>query len=182
IDFEVINENGQIKLKDAIADVKNEATQYVNIPVEKTWDDKDNQDGIRPEKVTIELYADGKATDKTVELNEKNNWKASFTKLRKTDSTTKEEIKYTVKEKDADKNYKSNVTGSMADGFKIKNSYTPAKTEVSVKKAWDDKDNQDGIRPDSIEVQLYADGKEAGDPVTLNADNKWTTTWKDLDL
>ena len=182
IDFEVVNIDGQIQLKDAIADVKNEATQYVDIPVEKVWDDKENQDGIRPEKVTIELYADGKATDKTVELSEENNWQASFTKLRKTDSTTKEEIKYTVKEKDADKNYKSNVTGSIADGFKIKNSYTPAKTQVSVKKAWNDKDNQDGIRPDSVKVQLYANEEEVGESIELSGVNKWETTWKDLDL
>ncbi|MCM6856696.1 Cna B-type domain-containing protein [Enterococcus durans] len=182
IDFEVVNKDGQIKLKDAIADVENEATQFVDIPIEKVWNDKDNQDGIRPVKVTVELHADGKASGKTVELNTENDWKASFKKLRKTDASTKEEIKYTVKEVDPDKNYKSDVTGTMTGGFKITNSYAPKKTEVSVKKAWDDKDNQDGVRPESIKVQLYAGDKKVGEEVELNAANEWTTTWKDLDL
>ncbi|MBO0423096.1 Cna B-type domain-containing protein, partial [Enterococcus plantarum] len=40
--------------------------------------------------------------------------------------------------------------------------------------------NQDGIRPDSIKVQLYADGEKSGEEVTLNEANNWTTTWADL--
>ena len=48
---------------------------------------------------------------------------------------------------------------------------TPEETSVSVKKVWNDSNNQDGIRPDSVTVQLYADGKASGAPVDLNAAN-----------
>ena len=48
------------------------------------------------------------------------------------------------------------------------NSYTPGKTSVTVTKSWNDADNQDGKRPESIQVQLYADGKAQGEPVVLN--------------
>ena len=52
--------------------------------------------------------------------------------------------------------------------------------EVSVVKEWKDANNQDGKRPESVLVQLYADGSAVGDPIRLNADNNWTYTWKDL--
>ncbi|NKC68572.1 Cna B-type domain-containing protein, partial [Vagococcus fluvialis] len=55
------------------------------------------------------------------------------------------------------------------------------KTSVTVTKAWNDSENQDGIRPTSIQVQLYADGKAKGDPVTLTKANTWTHTWQELD-
>lgn len=42
---------------------------------------------------------------------------------------------------------------------------------VGVTKVWDDEDNQDGIRPDSINVTL-----SNGTTVTLNEENSWTAT------
>ncbi|MFR5149640.1 MAG: Cna B-type domain-containing protein [Ruminococcus sp.] len=45
------------------------------------------------------------------------------------------------------------------------NTYAPEETSVSVRKVWDDSSNQDGIRPASVTVQLYADGKANGAPV-----------------
>ncbi len=46
-------------------------------------------------------------------------------------------------------------------------------------KAWQDADNQDGLRT-SIKVQLYANDKAYGDPVELTSDTGWTYTWNDL--
>lgn len=53
-------------------------------------------------------------------------------------------------------------------------------TSVSVNKVWDDSDDQDGLRPNSIDVQLYANGKKSGDVVTLTAADNWTYTWTNL--
>ncbi|WP_125841455.1 Cna B-type domain-containing protein, partial [Streptococcus mitis] len=61
------------------------------------------------------------------------------------------------------------------------NKYTPAKTQVSVKKAWDDKDNQDGKRPSSVTVKLLADGQDTGKKLTLTEANGWTGSFTDLD-
>ena len=47
-------------------------------------------------------------------------------------------------------------------------------------KVWDDSSDADGIRPDSVMVQLYADGEAIGDAVTLDASNDWTYTWEGL--
>lgn len=44
-------------------------------------------------------------------------------------------------------------------------------------KKWDDANDQDGIRTNSVKVQLYANGEPTGDVVELSADNQWSHTW-----
>ena len=79
------------------------------------------------------------------------------------------------------KDAEGKVTEAAYWYIEITNSYTPRKTSVPVRKVWRDAGNQDGIRPKSIKVQLYADGVAFGDPVTLSEDNDWKYTWIDLD-
>ena len=148
------------------------------VPVKKVWNDADNQDGKRPGSVTVKLLADGQDTGKTLELNKENNWSGSFTDLDV--NKAGKAIKYTIEEV-AVAEYESKVTGDATTGFTITNSYTPAKTSVSVKKAWDDKDNQDGKRPASVTVKLLADGQDTGKTLELNAVNGWAGSFTDLD-
>ncbi len=62
---------------------------------EKTWVDNNDQDGVRPSKITINLLADGKKVDsKTVTA--KDGWKYEFNDLDKFKAG--QEIKYTVEE------------------------------------------------------------------------------------
>ncbi|MCT0509479.1 Cna B-type domain-containing protein, partial [Lactococcus cremoris] len=62
---------------------------------EKTWVDNNDQDGVRPSKITINLFADGKKVDsKTVTA--KDGWKYEFNDLDKFKAG--QEIKYTVEE------------------------------------------------------------------------------------
>ena len=146
----------------------------VTISGTKTWNDADNQDRKRPDHITVKLLADGIEADRTVvEADENGEWKYSFTDLPK--YRDGHEISYSVIE-DAVPDYSTEITG-----YDITNSYTPGKTSVTVTKVWDDGNNQDGIRPESVQVQLYADGKESGDPVTLTSQMNWTYTWTDLD-
>ena len=60
------------------------------------------------------------------------------------------------------------------------NSHTPATVEKSVTKVWDDNNNQDGIRPAEIKVQLYANGTPVGNETVLNEGNAWSHTFTDL--
>ena len=53
-------------------------------------------------------------------------------------------------------------------------------TKVSVIKEWDDNNNSARLRPDSIKVQLYANGVLTGKAVTLNSANNWQYTWSGL--
>ena len=137
----------------------------------KTWKDNNDQDGKRPDSIKVNLLANGKVVQsKTVKASD--NWKYSFTNLPEFENGQK--ISYTVTE-DQVKDYSTTV-----NGYNLTNSYTPAKTSVSVTKAWNDNNNQDGSRPNEVKVQLYANGEKNGNEVTLNAANKWTHTWTEL--
>ena len=150
-----------------------------DISVSKEWDDADNQDNLRPASVTVRLYADGNPVDgKTATLNAANKWTATFENLPVCKSGTA--IVYTVVE-DKVAGYTANVTGSAGEGFVVTNSHTPAKTSVAVSKVWKDAQNQDNIRPDSVTVELLANGTETGKTVELNANNKWAATFDNLD-
>ena len=139
----------------------------------KTWKDNDNQDGKRPDFITVRLLANGKEVD-SKKITSKDGWEYNFTDLPK--YSNGKAIIYTVKE-DAVPNYSTSI-----DGYNLTNSYTPGKTSVSVTKAWNDGNNQDGIRPNGIKVQLYADGIEKGKAVELTLSNNWSYTFKDLPL
>lgn len=151
----------------------------INVSVTKNWDDEGNRDGIRPDSIQVQLYANGNESGSPVTLDASNGWKYTWENIQKTLDGA--EIAYTVKEVSTpDKYAQTGITGDMTNGFTITNSYVPEKTSVSVKKVWSDTDNQDGIRPASVAVQLLANGKKQGEPVTLNADNSWQYTWTDL--
>ncbi|MBO0445973.1 Cna B-type domain-containing protein, partial [Enterococcus ureilyticus] len=137
----------------------------------KIWDDKNDQDRKRPTTITVNLLANGAPVD-SKEVTEKDNWTYHFANLPKYKDG--QEIVYTVTENDVPE-YSTSIEGTT-----ITNHYTPGKTSVTVTKSWNDGNNQDGIRPDSIKVQLYADGEKSGEEVTLNEGNNWTTTWTDL--
>ena len=48
---------------------------------------------------------------------------------------------------------------------------------IETTKAWSDNNNQDGKRPSSVTVHLYANGKDTGKSQVLSADNNWTCDW-----
>ncbi len=139
---------------------------------EKTWNDADNQDGARPSEITVNLLKNGAPfKTATVKADADGNWKYRFTDLPKYENG--QEVKYSVTE-NAVEAYNTKI-----EGYNIKNSYTPKKTSVTVTKSWDDANNQDGKRPDSVKVQLYGDGNKVGNEVELT-DGNWTYTWNNL--
>lgn len=148
----------------------------LTIPVTKVWNDNDNNDKIRPEKVIVHLYEDGKDTNKTVELSEDNQWHASFENLNQYKDGKK--IIYTVEE-DEVKDYKVGITGSQDTGYVLINTHGNETVEVKGTKTWDDKNDQDKIRPTKITIRLLADGKEiAVKEVTKETD--WTYDFGNL--
>lgn len=146
--------------------------ETTSVSGQKVWDDANNQDGKRPESIKVRLLANGTEVA-TKDVTAADNWTYSFTDLPK--FADGEEIVYTVTE-DAVADYTTAI-----DGTTITNSYKPGKTSITVTKAWADNDNQDGIRPENIKVQLYAGETAQGEEVTLSADNNWTYTWSELD-
>ena len=120
----------------------------------------------------MNLLANGVQID-SQEVTANSDWKYTFTNLAK--YAGGQEIIYTVTENTV-ANYSTTI-----DGYNLTNDYTPGQTSLTVTKVWDDNNDQDGLRPDSIQVQLYANGEVLGEPVTLTAAEKWTHTWTELD-
>ena len=94
-------------------------SEVVEIPVTKIWKDNDNQDGVRPDKVTVRLLADGQEVA-VKEITATDNWQASFTDLPVYKEGKK--IAYTITE-DPVAGYTATI-----DGFTVTNHHTPPAT------------------------------------------------------
>ena len=149
-----------------------------SIDVEKKWSGDVEAD--RPDSVTIKLLADGKETDKSLELTAENGWKGTFEDLPKyvTVDGKKTEIVYTVVEVEVP-GYTSSISGSAADGFVVTNTKeAPPVTSVPVEKKWSGDVEAD--RPDSVTIKLLADGEQTDKSLELTAENGWKGTFEDL--
>ncbi|WP_211080635.1 Cna B-type domain-containing protein [Arcanobacterium buesumense] len=94
----------------------------VTVPVSKVWDGNNNQNGKRPDRVVVELVADGVRTGITRELNADNNWSAQFEGLVKMKAGHL--IEYSVVEEPVD-GYTSVVSGDVLSGFVVTNTHIP---------------------------------------------------------
>ena len=119
----------------------------------KTWNDANNQDGIRPASINVNLIADGATkpvATQTVTPDADGNWNYSFANVPV--YANGKAITYTVTE-DPVAGYTTTISG-----YNITNSYTPKTINLSGSKTWVDNNNQDGLRPTSITVDLIATG------------------------
>ena len=176
------------------------STKYDQLTVRKLWDD----DGKRPESITVNLLKNGKVHD-SVELNAENQWMYTWSKLSRFS-------KWSVKEADVPDGYMAEYSqnGNTTIITNTKESDTEPKDEPDVKeedppindpepgtdtppkvpvhgdedsikltvnKIWNDSGN--ASRPDSVTVQLY-NGAEGIETVHLGEWNNWSYTWENL--
>lgn len=151
--------------------------EKIDISGVKTWNDSNNQDGIRPDKIKVNLYANGELV-KSLEVTSDNNWKYTFSGLYKYekghDKDSKYEIEYTVREESV------NGYDASYDGYDITNKHVTAVTSVSGNKTWKDNNDQDGFRPNEIVVNLYADGVKV-DSKKVTSNTNWSYSFTNLD-
>ena len=139
----------------------------------KTWDDNNNQDGKRPEKITVRLYANGNEKEsQEVKPGSDGKWNYSFTGLDK--YSEGKEITYTVSEDNVE-GYKTEISGNN-----ITNIHNPEKISITGTKTWNDNNNQDGIRPDSITINLLANGEKVSSTIA-NSESNWNYSFTNLD-
>ena len=143
----------------------------------KVWKDNNNQDGKRTKSVKVQIL-NGEKVVQEIEVSEKTGWKFESKALPKYENG--KEIKYTVKEV-AVASYETTITSEKDGKYTITNTHTPAKINVKGQKIWDDANNKDGIRPDSIVVKLLANGVETGKTATASVASGWTYEFTDLD-
>ena len=162
------------------------APSVVNLSVAKAWQDVDDQDGVRPGQVSVDvLRSEGGSAAKTIvatlKLSAENNWTATLDKQPVYGKSGK--YTYSISEAKVD-GYTGSVETAVDESgnyvFTLTNTHAVETTQVGVTKVWDDADNADGLRPGSVEVELFADGAATGKTVTLDAANNWTFTWDNL--
>ena len=95
--------------------------EKIDITVKKEWkNDDDYIDEVRPESVTIFLFANGEKIE-TIELSKENDWAYTFKELDVYEN--KKEIEYTIDEQDVG-GYKKSITGNSEEGFIVTNEFT----------------------------------------------------------
>ena len=102
--------------------------ELIKVEGTKSWKDHGNQDGFRPESITINLLADGEVIDTAI-VTEESGWTWSFENLPKYRNEGVE-IVYSIVE-EAVEEYSASY-----DGFNVTNEHTPHQTSVTVTKAW----------------------------------------------
>lgn len=137
------------------------------------WEDNNDQDGLRPDTVSVKLKGNDKFIDSS-ELNEDVKWKHSFTKLPVRENGN--EITYTAEENEIP-GYTTSIEKTDT-GYVFTNTHIPETVTVTVDKVWDDSENQDGLRPDTIHIKLVSNGiaKDA----YLDADSNWHLEFEGL--
>ena len=78
------------------------------------------------------------------------------------------EIEYTIKELDTISGYESKIESDKDGNFILTNTHAVELINKTVAKIWNDSNNQDGIRPNEVKVQLLANGKAFGEVLTMN--------------
>ena len=172
-------------------------TQTTSVRVKKSWDTKDATieipDNSIPDEIIMTLYRDGFYMDSQIlNGNGSKPWEYLWEDLDKYDEdgnkityTVKEESGYWTKDEGTDGWWKFDRitgTGTEADPFVIHNTYDEEVTSKSVRKEWDDFENELSLRPESIEVYLHQyKGEEESKVLTETLTSGSTEyTWNNL--
>ena len=150
----------------------------VNVSARVSWNDANNQDGIRPTDTLVQLYADGTALGDKVVIESNKEWTKTWSNLPKYKAG--KEIAYNVIAY-AVSGYTVKVIGNALEGYKAEYTHNVQKMNVTVQNAWNDLDNVVDSRPAQLVVEIYANGKTTGKRVTLTEANNWKATVSGLD-
>lgn len=150
----------------------------VNVSARVSWNDANNQDGIRPTDTLVQLYADGTALGDKAVIESNKEWTKTWSNLPKYKAG--KEIVYNVSAY-AVSGYTVKVTGNVLEGYKAEYTHNVQKMNVTVQNAWNDLDNVVDSRPAQLVVEIYANGKTTGKRVTLTEANNWKATVSGLD-
>lgn len=163
-----------------------DAPKTTNLTVNKVWDDNDDQDGKR-RTVTFDLYRklageadytkmDGQSRDINVNAGDSAAYWFDLPVM-----VGGKQAEYKAVEATAIDGYTTpqcTDPASAVDGsgmvMTCTNTHAPETTSLGVNKVWNDADNQDGSRPDSITVYLVKNGVRTEQSATLSVANNWS--------
>ena len=135
--------------------------EKIEINVNKTWEDNNNEANKRPQSIKYILKGGATDVEQVVSGNRTTdaNWNYTFTNLAKYNAQGNE-ITYTLEEQEVNANdlkfYTKKVSGEQTNGFAVVNKFTvpDEKITVKVKKVWDDESNKANKRPSSIKYEV----------------------------
>lgn len=168
---------------DGMVVTMNLAVEYVDVPLDIIWDDKNNADGLRPDFVAVTLKADGELTKYQRAATVANGWSVVFAGM----------VKYGYGDdgRGAAINYSAEVTVPV--GYQVQYIGTTAVLSMASTTAnypatvtWRDNDDQYGVRPQRVTLTLWADYLDGNGPVltgrTLRAyaADEWAAEFTDL--
>ena len=101
------------------------------VKIDAVWNDGDNKDGIRPDKATLSVFADGDFY-KLMPVTEAGNWSLSFECLSGiSDYTIGIFTDDVLSGTDGEGSYSFEISGSAAEGFTVTFTHTPLKQDES---------------------------------------------------
>lgn len=163
-----------------------DAPKTTNLTVNKVWNDSNDQDGKR-RTVTFDLYRklageadytkmDGQSRDINVNAGDSAAYWFDLPVM-----VGGKQAEYKAVEATAIDGYTTpqcTDPASAVDGsgmvMTCTNTHAPETTSLGVNKKWNDADNQDRSRPNSITVHLVKNGVKTNQSATLNAANNWS--------
>ncbi len=128
-------------------------SKVIYMPINKVWEDGNNFDCIRPNQVTVYLLCNNEIAETAI-LSATNDWHYSFGPLSETNSDTGEKYEYEIQEEPVP-GYTSRIEG---ENLINTHEFGSGSTEVSGLKIWTDQSNARGLRPASIQINLYQNG------------------------
>lgn len=161
------------------------------VTVTKEWEGDDNNQGYRPDKITVELtktdIQEGDAPIFNIELSNENSWEGTFENL--DFGTYKiEEVKvndYTTSYENNTQEVTITKDGERTAGITIINTFDNPTGKITVTKQWIESSKMMAgkVRPKTIEIQLYKGGVAQDGPVVLGGTgDEWSHTFTGLSL
>ena len=143
--------------------------EYTQVGGQKTWITPEDKTKLT---ATIELLRDGEPTNPAITTTVTGDGAYSFDNLDKYDLEDGHEYVYTVREVKVD-GYTTEQNGND-----FENTIEQEYITIEGTKTWDDMNNPN--RPDSITINLKANGKVTGEPAIVTADEGWKYKFETL--
>ena len=137
----------------------------VKAPVTVVWNDGEDGDGLRTDRLELSYQVDGIAGTNTVTVEEDSNWSTMLTGdvLSNTITVNWNRINVTTQNPHGEPigGYCYAVTGNVDTGFTVTMQHAPQTTVTPAGVVlWDDNNDARQIRPDSVTIKLIKNGDE----------------------
>ena len=82
--------------------------------------------------------------------------------------------------KDAQANRLNATASKTSEELKFTNTFVQKMIDIPVTKVWNDNNNNDGKRPNNVEVELLENGSSTGKKLILSSENNWKGSFQNL--